>query len=107
VLLAPPPPAQVEITAGGTTRLLTAVHDGDRSTVTVNGVPSAWRVGGASGELDPALLADPAAGGGAGEWRGGAGGCPRPPRAPPIAGRSATARRLDGCPWGSRPSCTR
>ena len=58
LLLALPALAQVEITAGGTTRLLTAVHDGDRSTVTVNGVPSAWRVAGASGELDQALLAD-------------------------------------------------
>ncbi|MDX6340586.1 MAG: hypothetical protein QOH87_724, partial [Trebonia sp.] len=40
------------------TRLLTAVHDGGRSTITVNGVPSAWRVASSGGELDPALLAD-------------------------------------------------
>ncbi|HET6191867.1 MAG TPA: hypothetical protein VFE59_33265, partial [Trebonia sp.] len=58
LLLALPALTHVEITAGGATRLLTAVHDGDRSTVTVNGVPSAWRVGGAGGELDQALLAD-------------------------------------------------
>ncbi len=47
----------MEITAGGATRLLTAVHDGDRSTVTVNGVPSAWQVASSGGELDQALLA--------------------------------------------------
>jgi hypothetical protein len=58
LLLALPALTHVEITAGGATRLLTAVHDGDRSTITVNGVPSAWRVGGAGGELDQALLAD-------------------------------------------------
>jgi antitoxin (DNA-binding transcriptional repressor) of toxin-antitoxin stability system len=58
LLLALPALTHVEITAGGTTRLLTAVHDGDRSTITVNGVPSAWLVAGAGGELDQALLAD-------------------------------------------------
>jgi hypothetical protein len=58
LLLALPALTHVEITVGGATRLLTAVHDGDRSTVTVNGVPSAWQVAGAGGELDPALLAD-------------------------------------------------
>jgi hypothetical protein len=58
LLLALPALTHVEITAGGATRLLTAVHDGDRSTITVNGVPSAWRVSGAGGELDQALLAD-------------------------------------------------
>jgi hypothetical protein len=58
LLLALPVLTHVEITVGGATRLLTAVHDGDRSTVTVNGVPGAWQVAGAGGELDPALLAD-------------------------------------------------
>jgi hypothetical protein len=58
LLLALPALTHVEITVGGATRLLTAVHDGDRSTVTVNGVPSAWQVAGTAGELDPALLAD-------------------------------------------------
>jgi hypothetical protein len=57
LLLALPALTHVEITAGGATRLLTAVHEGDRSTITVNGVPSAWRVAGSGGELDPALLA--------------------------------------------------
>jgi hypothetical protein len=58
LLLALPALTHVEITVGGATRLLTAVHDGERSTVTVNGVPSVWQVAGAAGELDPALLAD-------------------------------------------------
>ena len=58
LLLALPALTHVEITVGGATRLLTAVHDGDRSTVTDGGVPSAWQVAGAAGELDPALLAD-------------------------------------------------
>jgi antitoxin (DNA-binding transcriptional repressor) of toxin-antitoxin stability system len=58
LLLALPALTHVEITAGGVTRLLTAVHDGEQSTVTVNGVPSAWRVAGAGGELDQSLLAD-------------------------------------------------
>jgi hypothetical protein len=58
LLLALPALTHVEITAGGATRLLTAVHDGGRSTITVNGVPSAWRVASSGGELDPALLTD-------------------------------------------------
>ena len=58
LLLALPALTHVEITVGGRTRLLTAVHDGDWSTITVNGVPSAWLVADAGGELDPALLAD-------------------------------------------------
>jgi len=57
LLLALPALTHVEVTVGGTTRLLTAVHEGDRSTITVNGVPSAWRVAAAAGELDQALLA--------------------------------------------------
>ena len=58
LLLALPALTHVEITVDGGTRLLTAVHHGDRSTITVNGVASSWRVAGAGGELDPALLAD-------------------------------------------------
>jgi hypothetical protein len=58
LLLALPALTSVEIDVNGTTRLLTAVHDGELSVITDSGVPSAWRVGGASGELDPALLAD-------------------------------------------------
>jgi hypothetical protein len=58
LLLALPALTHVEITVEGVTRLLTAVHDGDRSTVTVNGARSAWQVASSAGELDPALLAD-------------------------------------------------
>jgi hypothetical protein len=58
LLLALPALTRVEITVSGTTRLLTAVHNGDWSDITVDGVPSAWRVASSGGELDPALLAD-------------------------------------------------
>jgi hypothetical protein len=58
LLLALPALTHVEITAGGTTRLLTAAHDRDLSTITVDGVTSAWQVASSGGELDPALLAD-------------------------------------------------
>jgi hypothetical protein len=58
LLLALPALTQVEITADGETRLLTAVHDGDQSVITVNGVTDTWQVAGSGGELDPALLAD-------------------------------------------------
>jgi hypothetical protein len=58
LLLALPALTHVEITAGGITRVLTSVHDGDQSAITVDGVPSAWRVASAGGSLDPALLAD-------------------------------------------------
>ncbi len=58
LLLALPALTHVEVTVEGVTRLLTAVHDGDRSTVTVNGVRSTWQVASSGGELDPALLAD-------------------------------------------------
>jgi len=48
LLLALPALTHVEITVEGLTRLLTAVHDGDRSTVIVNGVQSAWQVAAAA-----------------------------------------------------------
>ncbi len=58
LLLALPALARVEIIVGGETRLLTAAHDEALSVITVDGVPSTWRVAGADGGLDPALLAD-------------------------------------------------
>ena len=58
LLLALPALTHVEITVDGATRLLTAARAGDLATITVDGVPSAWRVAGTGGELDPALLAD-------------------------------------------------
>jgi len=57
LLLALPALQRVEIEVDGVTRLLTADHDGDKSTITADGVPSVWRVTSAGGELDPALLA--------------------------------------------------
>jgi hypothetical protein len=58
LLLALPALSHVEITVDGETRLLTAAQDGVLSVITVDGVPSTWRVAGADGTLDPALLAD-------------------------------------------------
>ena len=59
LLLALPALAEVIIETPGATRVLTAVHSGDRATVTDSaaGPVSAWRVTEAGGELDPALLA--------------------------------------------------
>jgi hypothetical protein len=57
LLLALPALAEVVIEADGTTRVLTAARSGDRTTITVNGMPSMWRVTDAGGGLDPALLA--------------------------------------------------
>jgi hypothetical protein len=58
LLLALPALAAVEIEAGGRTRELTAVHDGDGVTITADGVPGRWRTAGATGTADPRLLAD-------------------------------------------------
>ena len=58
LLLALPALTRVEITVEDETRLLTAVHDGALSVITEGGGPSRWRVAGADGVLDPALLAD-------------------------------------------------
>jgi hypothetical protein len=57
LLLALPALDEVVIEVQGKTRVLTAEHHGDRSTVSVDGVPSEWRAAAAGGELDPALLA--------------------------------------------------
>jgi hypothetical protein len=57
LLLALPALTHVEIAVDGATRLLTAVHAGELTTITVDGARSAWRVAGAGGDLDPALLA--------------------------------------------------
>ncbi|HEY0937527.1 MAG TPA: hypothetical protein VGD91_27785 [Trebonia sp.] len=58
LLLALPALSEVVVEAAGTTRVLTAVHDGAQSTVTVDGAPTVWRVAASGGDLDPALLAD-------------------------------------------------
>ncbi len=58
LLLALPALAAIEIEADGVTRALTAAHDGDGVTITVDGTTCRWRTGTASGRADPALLAD-------------------------------------------------
>ena len=58
LLLALPALAEVLIDTGGPLRVLTAEHSGDAATITDGGAVSRWRVAGAGGRLDPALLAD-------------------------------------------------
>jgi hypothetical protein len=58
LLLALPALAVVEIEADGVTRTLTAAHDGDGVTITVDGVAGRWRTAAAAGQADPGLLAD-------------------------------------------------
>lgn len=58
LLLALPALATIEIELDGTTRVLTAAHDGDVVTITAGGVVSRWRTAGAGGQADPGLLAD-------------------------------------------------
>ena len=57
LLLALPALATIEIEAGGATRTLTAAHDGDGVTITVDGAASRWRTATAAGRADPRLLA--------------------------------------------------
>jgi hypothetical protein len=58
LLLALPALAAIEIEVDGATRVLTAAHDGDGVTVTVDGTTCRWRTGTAGGLADPGLLAD-------------------------------------------------
>ena len=58
LLLALPALAEVVIETATGTRVLTAEHSGDATTITADGAVSRWRVTAADGELDPALLAD-------------------------------------------------
>ena len=58
LLLALPALAAIEIEADGVTRALTAAHDADGVTITVDGTTSRWRTGTAGGQADPVLLAD-------------------------------------------------
>jgi hypothetical protein len=58
LLLALPALAEVVIETDAGVRMLTAVHDGDLSVITVGGVVSRWHVTAAGGVLDAALLAD-------------------------------------------------
>ncbi len=57
LLLALPALATIEIEVDGAARTLTAVHDGDGVTITVDGAASRWRTATAAGRADPRLLA--------------------------------------------------
>jgi hypothetical protein len=58
MMLALPALTHIEIDVNGTTRLLTATHDGESVTITVDGVVGRWRTSGAGGRTDQRLLAD-------------------------------------------------
>jgi hypothetical protein len=58
LMLALPALAAIEIETDSTTRLLAAAHDGERATITVDGVAGRWRTSGAEGRADQRLLAD-------------------------------------------------
>jgi len=58
IMLALPALVSIEIEIDGTTRLLTATHDGDGVTTTVDGAVGRWRTSGAGGRTDERLLAD-------------------------------------------------
>jgi hypothetical protein len=58
LLLALPALARVDIESGETTRVLTAVHEGDTVTITADGVTTTWRTAASTGQLDRSLLAD-------------------------------------------------
>lgn len=58
IMLALPALDGIDIEIDGTTRLLTATHDGEGVTITVDGAVSRWRISGAEGRTDQRLLAD-------------------------------------------------
>ena len=58
MMLALPALAGIETEIDGTTRLLTATHDADGVTISVDGAISRWRTAGAEGRTDQRLLAD-------------------------------------------------
>jgi hypothetical protein len=58
IMLALPALAGIEIEIDGTTRLLTATHDGEGVIIAVDGAVSRWRTSGAEGRTDQRLLAD-------------------------------------------------
>jgi hypothetical protein len=58
IMLALPALAEIEIEIDGAARVLSATHDGNGVTVTVDGAVSRWRTAGADGQTDQRLLAD-------------------------------------------------
>ena len=57
-MLALPALGRIEIDVDGATRVLTAAHDGDGVTITVDGAVGRWRTAGTGGQTDQRLLAD-------------------------------------------------
>ena len=57
MMLALPALTRMEIDINGTTRLLTATHDGDGVTIAVDDAVGRWRTSGAEGQTDERLLA--------------------------------------------------
>jgi hypothetical protein len=58
IMLALPALACIEVEIDGASRLLTAAHDGESVTITVDGAVGRWRTSGAEGRADQRLLAD-------------------------------------------------
>jgi hypothetical protein len=58
LLLALPALASIEIAVAGETRVLTAEHDDDAATITVDGAVGRWRTAEAGGQIEERLLAD-------------------------------------------------
>jgi len=58
IMLALPALAAIEIETDGRTRLLTATHEAEGVTITVDGVVGRWRTSAAEGRTDGRLLAD-------------------------------------------------
>jgi hypothetical protein len=58
LLLALPALASIEVEADGVTRMLTAAHDGDGVTITIDGTAGRWRTAATGGQTDQRLLAD-------------------------------------------------
>jgi hypothetical protein len=58
IMLALPALARIEIEINGASRLLSATHEGEGATITVDGAVGRWRTSGAEGRADQRLLAD-------------------------------------------------
>jgi hypothetical protein len=58
IMLALPALVSIGIEIDGATRLLTATHDGDGVTITIDGAVGRWHTSGAEGSVDLRLLAD-------------------------------------------------
>ena len=58
LLLALPALGRIEIEVDGETRVLTAVHDSDGATITVDGAVGRWRTAATAGQTDQRLLVD-------------------------------------------------